>query len=148
MPLSEISDRKEVDTPNMDCLQRNCIVSRFVDPILNNKKAMERLKLLIAFLVSCPQRLAADRRKKSNLFYGNGTRGTDLDTTLATQAFIHIYGLGFAVLDLEHIGRTGIYTLSFTVTFAFIDCYLIHSCPYSPPLPYFILFPLLLFSPA
>ena len=87
-----------------------------------------------------------DRRKKSNLFYGNGTRGTDLDATLATQAFIHIYGLGFSVLDLKHVGWTGIYTLSFTVTFAFIDCYLVHGRSLSPPLPYLILFLLEFFT--
>jgi hypothetical protein len=138
MPLSEISDRKEVDTPNMDCPQKNGIISRFMHPFLNNRKAMERLTLLIAFLVSFTQRLAAKRRKKLNLFHGNGARGTDLDATLATQAFIHIYGLGLAVLDFEHVGRTGIDTLSFTVTFAFIDCYLVHGCSLSPPLPQFV----------
>jgi hypothetical protein len=119
----------------MDCPQKNGIVSRLMDPFLNNRKAMERLTLLIAFLVSLAQRLAAKRRKKLNLFYGNGARGTDLDAALTTQAFIHIYGLGLAVLDLEHIGRTGIDTLSFTVTFALIYCYLIHGCSLSPPLP-------------
>jgi hypothetical protein len=90
---------------------------------------------LIAFLLSFPKHLSVERGKGLNFFYGNGPCGTYLDTTLATQAFIHIYRLGFAFLDLEYVGRTSIYALSFSVTFVFIDCYLIHGCSYSPPLP-------------
>jgi hypothetical protein len=60
---------------------------------------------------------------KSHLLDCNGSRGADLDATLAAQAFIHIYRLGFTVFDLEYAHRAGIHAFSLSVTLVFIHCH-------------------------
>jgi hypothetical protein len=60
---------------------------------------------------------------KSHLLDCNGSRGADLDATLAAQAFIHVYRLGFAVFDLEYANRAGIHAFSLSVTLVFIHCH-------------------------
>jgi len=57
---------------------------------------------------------------KSHLLDGNGSRRADPNATLAAQAFIHIYRLGFTVFDLEYVHRAGIHAFSLSVTLVFI----------------------------
>jgi hypothetical protein len=62
-----------------------------------------------------------------NFFYGDSPGGTYFDTALAAQAFIHVHRFGFAVFDLENVGRAGVHAFTLAIAFVFVHGYLKHS---------------------
>jgi hypothetical protein len=62
-----------------------------------------------------------------DFFYGDGPGGTYFHAALAPQAFIHVHRFGFAVFDLENVGRAGVHAFPLAIAFIFVHGYLIHS---------------------
>ncbi len=65
-------------------------------------------------------------RERSDFFYGDCAIGADFDAALAAQAFVHIHGLGLAVLHLENTDGAGIGAFALPVTLLFVNRNLIH----------------------
>ena len=65
--------------------------------------------------------MQAQKSNQLHFINSNGAFRADLDTGLATKAFIGMNRLGLAILHLKYLSRAGIDTLLITSAFVFIN---------------------------
>jgi hypothetical protein len=66
------------------------------------------------------------QRKRLNFFYSDCSGFTNLHTTFAAQAFIHINGNSLVILQFEYPYRTSIHAIGIPSAFVRVHGYLKH----------------------
>jgi hypothetical protein len=69
----------------------------------------------------------SDKIPGLNLGNGDGAFGTHFNASLASEAFVDVHGVGFAVHHFQNTCRTGVDAFLIAGAFVFVDIYLPHN---------------------